>query len=210
MSGKEELMRAGAINPRESQIPEPNVARLLFADTRLAPVWLVVRVYLGYLWLVAGWGKLTDPSGIWVGSEAGAAVAGFAQGAMQQTTGEHPQVTGWYASFLENVVIPNAALFSYLVTFGEILVGVALILGLFTGIAAFCGAFMNASFIFAGTAGANPLMFILAILVIFAWRVAGYWGLDRWALPDIGVPGYPGTLFRGRSVGGTRQRTRAL
>jgi thiosulfate dehydrogenase (quinone) large subunit len=53
-------------------------------------------------------------------------------------------------------------------------------------------------------------MIILAILLIFAWRVAGYWGLDRWALPAIGVPGYSGTLFRGRSVGGTRQRTRVL
>ena len=146
----------------QSQIPEPNVARVLFADTRLAPLWLIIRIYLGYLWLVAGWEKLVDPSGVWVGSKAGAAVAGFAQGAMQQTAGEHPQVTGWYAAFLKSVVVPNAALFSYLVTFGEILVGVALILGLFTGIAAFFGGFMNASYIFAGVAGTNPLMFILA------------------------------------------------
>ena len=186
----------------------PNLARFLFADTRMAPFWFVVRVYLGYLWFMEGIGKVTE--GGWIGQGAGGAVKGFAQGAMAQTTGEHPQVTQRYAWFLENVVIPNAALFSYLVTFGEILVGLALILGLFTGIAAFCGAFMNASFIFAGTAGANPLMFILAILVIFAWRVAGYWGLDRWALPAIGVPGYPGTLFRGRSVGGTGQRPRVL
>lgn len=189
-------MSAAKINPRESQIPEPNIARLLFADTRLAPVWLVVRVYLGYLWLDAGWGKLTDSSGVWVGSKAGAAVAGFAQGAMQQTTGEHPQVTGWYAAFLKNVVVPNAAAFSYLVTFGEILVGVALILGLFTGIAAFFGGFMNASYIFAGVAGANPLMFILATWLVLAWRVAGHWGLDRWVLPLLGVPGSRGTMFR--------------
>jgi thiosulfate dehydrogenase (quinone) large subunit len=174
----------------------------------MAPFWFVVRVYLGYLWFMEGIGKVTE--GGWIGQGAGGAVKGFAQGAMAQTTGEHPQVTQWYAWFLENVVIPNAALFSYLVTFGEILVGLALILGLFTGIAAFFGAFMNASFIFAGTAGANPLKFILAILVIFAWRVAGYWGLDRWLLPALGVPGYPGTLFRGRSVGGTGQRPRVL
>ena len=63
-------MSAGTINPRESQVPEPNVTRVLFADTRLAPLWLVVRVYLGYLWLVAGLGKLMDPSGVWVGSKA--------------------------------------------------------------------------------------------------------------------------------------------
>ncbi|QYJ15463.1 hypothetical protein Rxycam_01286 [Rubrobacter xylanophilus DSM 9941] len=179
-----------------SQIPEPNVTRFLFADTRMAPVWLVVRVYLGVLWLLAGWGKLFDPA--WVGSEAGAAVRGFAQGALQLTGGEHPQVTGWYAGFLENVVIPNAAFFSYLVVFGEIAVGLGLILGVLTGIAAFFGAFMNASFLFAGTAGANPLMFILAVLIMMAWRVAGHWGVDRWALPAVGVPGAPGPLLRGR------------
>jgi thiosulfate dehydrogenase [quinone] large subunit len=196
------------VGTNRTEIPEPNLTRFLFADTRTAPLWIVVRVYLGYLWLTSGWGKVTE--GGWIGASAGGGVEGFAQGAVQQTTGEHPQVTQWYAWFLETLVMPNAALFSYLVTFGEILVGLALILGLFTGIAAFFGAFMNASFIFAGTAGANPLMFILAILVIFAWRVAGYWGLDRWALPAIGVPGYPGTLFRGRSVGGTGQRPRIL
>jgi thiosulfate dehydrogenase [quinone] large subunit len=194
-------MSAGTINPRESQVPEPNMARVLFADTRLAPVWLIIRVYLGYLWLVAGWEKLMDPSGVWVGSNAGAAVAGFAKGAMQQTTGEHPQVSGWYASFLKNIVVPNASAFSYLVTFGEILVGVALILGLFTGIAAFFGGFMNASYIFAGVAGANPLMFILATWVVLAWRVAGYWGLDRWVLPRLGVPSSRGTMIRRRHTG---------
>ncbi len=157
-------------------------------------MWLVIRVYLGFLWLAAGWGKLTDPS--WLGGERGAAVSGFAQGAMAQTTGEHAQVTGWYAGFLESVVLPNAVFFSYAVVFGEIAVGLALILGLFTGIAAFFGGFMNASFIFAGTAGANPLMFSLAILLALAWRVAGNLGLDRWALPRIGVPGASGTLFQ--------------
>jgi thiosulfate dehydrogenase [quinone] large subunit len=121
---------------------------------------------------LAGWEKkLMSPA--WVGNEAGAAVTGFAQGALQQTTGEHPQVTGWYARFLESVMIPNATLFSYLVTLGEILVGLGLIFGLCTGIAAFFGEFMNASFLFAGTAGANPLMFILATWLVLAWRWRG-------------------------------------
>jgi thiosulfate dehydrogenase [quinone] large subunit len=76
-----------------------------------------------------------------------------------------------------------------------------------TGIAAFVGVFMNASFILAGTADANPLMFIVAILFILAWRVAGYWGLDRWALPAVGVPSYPGTVLGGYHVGGANQRS---
>ncbi len=164
-----------------------------------------LRLPVRYEWLKAAWSKWTE--GGWVGEGAGGAVQGFAQGAIAQTTGEHPQVTQWYAWFLENVVIPNAVLFSYLVVFGEILVGLGLIFGLFTGIAAFFGAFMNASLIFAGTAGANPLMFILAILLMMAWRVAGYWGLDRFALPMLGAPGHPGTAFDRRHGGGINQQS---
>ena len=190
-------MNAGTTLNRGSQIPEPNITRFLFADTRMAPVWLVVRVYLGYLWLMAGIGKVME--GGWIGEGAGGAVKGFAQGAIAQTTGEHPQVTQWYASFLENVVVPNATLFSYLVILGETLVGIALVLGAFTGIAAFFGVFMNASFLFAGTAGANRGMALVAILLVLAWWVAGWWGLDRWILPAIGVPGAAGTLFHRRA-----------
>src|SRR5918994_7809033 len=116
-----EAMNAGSLSTGESQIPEPNVTRFLFADTMMAPVWLLVRVYLGYLWLMAGIDKVME--GGWIGEGAGGGVKGFAQGAMAQTTGEHPQVTQWYASFLENVVVPNATLFSYLVILGETLVG---------------------------------------------------------------------------------------
>jgi thiosulfate dehydrogenase (quinone) large subunit len=189
---------------QHSSIPEPNITRFLFADTRMAPVWLILRLWLGYEWLHAALGKWIE--GGWVGQGAGGAVKGFAQGAIAQTKGEFPQVTGWYASFLEHVVVPNAALFSYLVIFGETLIGIALILGAFTGIAAFFGVFMNASFIFAGTAGANPLMALVAILIVLAWRVAGLWGLDRFILPAIGVPGAPGTLFSGRRGGRSSTR----
>jgi thiosulfate dehydrogenase (quinone) large subunit len=192
-----------ATTDHQNRIPEPNVTRFLFADTRMALVWLLIRLWLGYEWLHAAWGKWTE--GGWVGKGAGGAVKGFAQGAIAQTTGEHPQVTGWYATFLKEVVMPNAALFSYLVILGETLIGIALILGAFTGIAAFFGVFMNASFLFAGTAGANPLMAIAAILLVLAWRVAGWWGLDRWILPAIGVPGAPGSFFGGRRRGRGRQ-----
>lgn len=178
------------------QIAEPPIARFLFADTRLAPLWLLIRLYLGYEWLTAGWGKLTNPAGVWVGAKAGTAVTGFITGALTKTAGDHPDVSGWYAAFLQQVALPNAIVFSYLVTFGEILVGVALILGLLTGIAAFFGGFMNASYLFAGTVSTNPILLLLAIFIILAWRVAGYWGLDRWALPLLGVPSAPGALFR--------------
>lgn len=183
-------------SPTLSQIAEPPIARFLFADARMAPLWTIIRLYVGYEWLTAGWGKWTNPAGVWVGAKAGAAVTGFINGALAKTAGEHPDVSGWYATFLQRVALPNAVLFSYLVTFGEILVGLALILGLLTGIAAFFGGFMNAHYLFAGTVSTNPMLLLLAVLIVLAWRIAGYWGLDRWALPLLGVPGLPGTLFR--------------
>jgi len=185
---------------RTSQIPEPTIARLLFADTRLAPVWLLIRLYVGYQWLHAGYEKLTNPAGVWVGAQAGAALTGFVNGALKKTAGEHPDVTGWYAGFLKEIVLPHAALFSSLVTVGEILVGIGLILGLFTGIAAFFGGLMNANFLLAGTTSINPILFIPATWLVLAWRVAGYYGLDRWALPLLGVPGVAGSLFKRRAA----------
>jgi thiosulfate dehydrogenase [quinone] large subunit len=72
--------------------------------------------------------------------------------------------------------------------YGEFLVGIALILGAFIGIAAFAGSFMNWNFIMAGAASTNGLMLILAIILILAWKVAGWYGLDRWFLSYLGTP----------------------
>lgn len=95
----------------------------------------------------------------------------------------------WYAVFLKSVVLPNAQLWSYLVTFGEVLVGIALILGLFTGIAAFFGSIMNLNYLLAGTVSTNPVLFVIATLLVLAWKIAGWWGLDRWVLPLWVSPG---------------------
>jgi thiosulfate dehydrogenase (quinone) large subunit len=180
------------------QIPDPPVAQYLFADTRTAWFWLLVRLYAGYEWLTAGIAKLGSP--VWTGPHAGGALGGFVSGALKKTGGAHPDVAGWYASFLQNYVLPHAAAWSWLVALGEIAVGLALIFGLLTGIAAFFGGLMNANYLLAGTVSTNPMLFILATWLVLAWRVAGYWGLDRWVLPALGVPGHPGRLFHREAV----------
>lgn len=179
------------------EIPEPKLSRLLFADTRFSWVWLVIRVYIGYDWFMAGWGKLGNP--VWTGDNAGAAIKGFLGGALSKATGPHPDVSGWYVYFIQNVALPNSALFSYLVVYGEIAVGVALILGIFTGIAAFFGTFMNLNYLFAGTVSTNPLMLLLQLFLILAWRTAGWVGLDRYVLPALGTPWQAGSLFSNES-----------
>lgn len=168
------------------QIPEPKFSRFLFADTKMSWLWLIVRLYVGYVWITAGYTKFNNPA--WVGDEAGKAVSGFFKGAIAKATGQYPQVSSWYASFLNDFALPNAELFSYMITFGEILVGLGLIVGLFTGIAAFFGSLMNYNFLLAGAIGPNPVLLLLQIILILAWRNAGWIGLDRYALPIIGVP----------------------
>ena len=184
------------IKQQHGVFTEPPVVRWLFSDTRSAWIWLVLRVWLGWQWLEAGLNKVGNPA--WTGDQAGAAVAGFLKGALAKTTGEHPDVPAWYAWFIERVALPNAPLFGHLVAYGEVLIGVALILGLFTGIAAFAGSFMNANFLFAGTVSMNPVMFIVATWLVLAWRVAGWYGVDRWALPALGTPWQPGAVFERR------------
>jgi len=177
------------------QIPDPPIARFLFSDTRMAWFWLIVRVYAGWGWLGPGWGKLHDP--VWTGSKAGVALSGFIAAAMKKTVGGlHPDVSGWYASFLQAFVAPHVVAWSWAISLGETAVGIGLILGLLTGVAAFFGAFMNANYLFAGTVSVNPILFVLATWLVLAWRVAGYYGLDYWALPALGVPGSTeGRLF---------------
>ena len=192
------ILSAIAQGRTATQVPEPPIARLLFADTRLAWFWLAVRVYVGWQWLEAGLEKFESPA--WVGAQAGTGITGFVNGALGKTGGAHPDVTGWYASFLQGFVLPYAAAWSYAITFGEMLVGLGLIFGCLTGIAAFFGSFMNVNFLFAGTVSINPLLFVLATWLVLAWRVAGFIGLDFFVLPALGTPWAPGKLIGPKST----------
>ncbi len=170
-------------------IEDPPLARALFNDTRWSWVWLVLRVYVGWTWLTEGLAKAQTPG--WIGSQAGTFLTTWITKSVAKTQGAHPDVQGWYGWFLSAVVLPHTAFWSYIVTFGEISVGIALILGLFTGIAAFFGTTMNASYLLAGTVSTNPILFAFGSLLVLAWKTAGWWGLDRYALQHLGTPWRP-------------------
>src|SRR5713101_286800 len=101
------------IQPKEAtHIPEPPIARFLFADTRMAWFWLLVRLYVGYQLLTAGLDKLTGHSFTldasfgtsvgtpWVfGAHDGAALKGFVAGALAHATGAHPTKAGMPPSY---------------------------------------------------------------------------------------------------------------
>jgi thiosulfate dehydrogenase [quinone] large subunit len=58
------------------------------------------------------------------------------------------------------------------------------------------------SFMLAGSASTNPVLFFLAVLLMLGWQVAGYYGADRFILPLLGAPWQPGKAlkFRGSPV----------
>jgi thiosulfate dehydrogenase [quinone] large subunit len=179
-------------------IQDPPIARLFFSSTRMAWLWLLVRVWVGFQWLNSALGimyslglggkqgKLFDPA--WMAS--GEAIRGYWERAVTPgASGATPVVFGWYGEFLKFLLATNSDVwFSKLIVAGELLVGLGLVFGALTGLAAFGGSLMNWSFLMAGTVSTNPLMFGLLVLLVLAWKNAGYYGLDRYLLPFLGTP----------------------
>lgn len=173
---------------------DPPFTRVLFNDTRLSWLWLIVRLYLGYTWLTSGIAKLANPA--W--TDTGLALRGFWENAVAVPPSGRPPITfDWYRDFITFLLNGGHYVwFAKLIVAGELLIGTALILGAFVGIAAFFGAFMNWNFLMAGTSSTNPVLFTLGIFLILAWKNAGYLGLDRWLLPLLGTPWRPGIAFK--------------
>jgi thiosulfate dehydrogenase (quinone) large subunit len=181
-------------------VPDPPLARFLFADTRMAWLWLPIRLYLGWCWLDFGWHKFSDPR--WM--QTGDYLRGFWEKAIQvpPAPARPPVAFGWYREILTFLLNGSHQVwFAKLIVFGELAVGLALVLGAFTGIAAVFGGFMNWNFVMAGTASANGLMFAMATWLVLAWKTAGWIGLDRWLLPGLGSPGARGRLFSTPAAG---------
>ena len=163
---------------KETTIRQSAFSYFFTTSTASAPLWFIVRLYLGYEWFMAGWEKIINP--VWFGTGAGAALQGFVQGSLAKTAGAHPDVSGWYAAFLQSAVLPHLMVWSNFVAIGEIIVGIGLIVGLCTGVMAFFGFFMNLNYMLAGTVSTNPVLLVLALGLMLAHRVAEYWGLSRY------------------------------
>ena len=174
------------------RFPEPAIAKFFLASEGSAAMWFVVRMEVGAEWLLAGWEKIQSPA--W--GTSGKAMSGFVAGALAKTSGPNPAVQGWYAWFLQHLVQPNPALWSVLITYGEFAVGLGVLLGVLTGIAAGFGVLMNLNYLLAGTVSINPVLGMFGLFLVFSWRVCGWIGGDRWLLPALGLPWKPGAWFR--------------
>lgn len=107
-----------------------------FHNKNTAHLWPItlLRVYTGVFFLTYGWGKIRNP-------EFENGLAGF-------VTGNLDKAFGFFRPFLESVVLPNKGLFAIMVGWGELLIGITLIVGLATRWASVAGALMVAAFWF--------------------------------------------------------------
>jgi len=74
---------------------------------------LLVQLLVGYEWFLSGLTKIVR--------------GGFPGGLAEELTEKSEGAPGWYKSFLDGSVIPNASAFGYLIEIGELAVGLALI-----------------------------------------------------------------------------------
>jgi thiosulfate dehydrogenase [quinone] large subunit len=184
---------------KDVEIEGPAFTRFLFGNSRAGLFWLPIRLFVGFAWLDAGWHKFTDPA--W--TQGGSALRAYWERAAAIPEQGRPPITyEWYRDFINTLLAGHhETWFAWVVTLGELAIGIGLILGILTGVAAFFGAFMNMSFLLAGSASTNPIMFTLAVGLMLAWKVAGYYGVDRYLLPRLGTPWRPGALFlRGQTA----------
>ena len=143
-----------------------------------ASILTILRLYLGFGFLVAGWGKIT-------GGQFDA--SGFITNAINNpvTGPDGNSVFGFYTTFLETLVLPNVHIMNVIVPWGEFLVGLGLMLGCLTSAAAFFGMIMNFSFLMAGAISHNPTDILLGFLIFVAGANAGKFGIDFYLLPQI-------------------------
>ena len=166
-------------------VQEPSIVSMLLNHPLAAWLWLPIRVWLGWQWLTAGWEQVINPA--WM--QSGASLKGFLMGAAAATANGKPVIHyAWYANFLKVLVSSGSYVWmAKLVSVGEALVGIALILGIFTGFAAFFGGFMNFNYLMAGAVSVNPMFLILAVTLLLAWKVSGYIGVDYFLVPRVGA-----------------------
>lgn len=137
-----------------------------------------VRLYLGWKWFDAGWHKITG----------GFDASGFLNNAIANAPADSKTkelIYPNFVSFLENFSLPNVKLINFLIPWGELLVGLGLILGTFTIAATFFGMLMNFMFLLAGTISSNPWLLIFSILILLGSSNSGRLGGDFYVLPYL-------------------------
>lgn len=130
---------------------------------------VLLRVYLGVIFLLAAWPKFRE--------DFTPGLTGFLEKVALEKG--HP----FYIEFVQRVVLPNAPLFAALVTWGELLVGIALVLGLMTRLTAVVALLLTTNYMFAKgawwwTPSSNDAAFGMISLALLIGAAGRTFGLD--------------------------------
>jgi thiosulfate dehydrogenase [quinone] large subunit len=191
--------RPGAEIPSEDEIgiKEWRLFRFLRFGRDAAPLYLGLRLFLAWEWIEAGLHKVQDPA--WVAGGSALRTYWERAVALPAPPARPAIVYPAYRSFIQ-FMLDNGwyAWFANLVAWGELFIGLGFLLGGLIGFAAFFALLMNFSFLFAGSTSSNPLLIMLEVVLLLGWRVAGWWGVDRYVLPRVGTPWKPGATSQSR------------
>ena len=135
-----------------------------------APVWTAMRIWLGVMWIQAGSAKLWGAEAAAFLHNNGAGVAGFAA--------HGTPAYSWWGTFLHSFVVPNAGPIGVLVAVAEFSIGVALVAGLFTRLAALGSLALLFTYVMSGTASVCAFYAAFAVVILVMWRTSSWIGAD--------------------------------
>ena len=129
---------------------------------------LLLRLALSYVWLNAGLSKLFNAQFI---------------NTFSGTLHEFAKNThySFYANVLKEQIIPHSQIFAQLTIWGEILTGVAFLLGFPLFLATAVGIFMNLNYFFVATTTPSQFLNIIMIfsqLAAYANSAGSFWGMS--------------------------------
>jgi thiosulfate dehydrogenase [quinone] large subunit len=159
-----------ALLSNPSELGTPRAFQWLAGSKVMAVAWTAVRVWLGIMWIQAGMAKLWGAENPAFLHNNGAGVAGFAA--------HGTPAYSWWGSFLHSFVVPNAGWIGVLVAVAEFTIGVALVLGLFTRVAAFASLGLLFTYVMSGTASVCGFYALCALVVLVMWRTSSWIGVD--------------------------------
>jgi thiosulfate dehydrogenase [quinone] large subunit len=130
-----------------------------------------LRIYLGVILFITVLGKLTRDEPF------ATEMLGFLGGVVRR--GAFP----WYTAFIQQVVVPHASLFSYLVMTGELFAAISLLTGTVTRLGALVAMSLFLNYMLAKgrmfwSPDSQDAAVFFIVLVVFLGRAGRVWGID--------------------------------
>lgn len=155
-------------NPSELNVPR--TLQWMARSKAMAVVWTAMRVWLGVMWIQAGDAKLWGKENSAFLHNGGSGVAGFAAHGVAAYS--------WWGTFLHHFVVPNASWIGILVALSEFVIGLALVAGFLTPLAALASLGLLFTYVMSGTASVCAWYALFAIVLLAVWRTASWLGAD--------------------------------